>query len=74
MDVYVTMFPVVESSEVQTVYFRLQTKGGDWVWLTSRGKVISKNSKKFSIAFSHCPLRWVPMLNFASFVLKRVKS
>ncbi|KAL8622630.1 hypothetical protein ACOMHN_009264 [Nucella lapillus] len=48
---------LLESSEVQTVYFRLQTKGGDWVWLASRGKVISKNSKKFSIAFSHCPLR-----------------
>ncbi|KAK7110593.1 hypothetical protein V1264_014437 [Littorina saxatilis] len=48
---------LVESSDVQTVHFRLQTKCQDWVWMTSRGKVISKNSKKFSIAFSHCPLR-----------------
>ncbi|XP_046562744.1 circadian locomoter output cycles protein kaput-like [Haliotis rubra] len=48
---------LTDSSDVQTMYFRLQNKHGGWVWLQSRGKVISKNSKKFSIVFSHCPVR-----------------
>ncbi|XP_071091143.1 aryl hydrocarbon receptor-like [Haliotis cracherodii] len=48
---------LTDSSDVQTLYFRLQNKHGGWVWLQSRGKVISKNSKKFSIVFSHCPVR-----------------
>ena len=48
---------VTESIEVQTMYFRIETKSGKWIWLHSRGKVISKNSKKFSIVFTHCPVR-----------------
>lgn len=50
-------FAVTESTEVQTMYFRMQAKDGVWVWLHSRGKVICKNSKKFSIVFTHCPVR-----------------
>ncbi|XP_041369596.1 aryl hydrocarbon receptor-like [Gigantopelta aegis] len=45
------------SSEIQTIYYRIQSLKGTWVWLQSRGKVISKNCKKFSIVFSHCPVR-----------------
>ncbi|XP_060075525.1 circadian locomoter output cycles protein kaput-like [Ylistrum balloti] len=48
---------LVESTEVQTTYFRFITKDNDLIWLHSRGKVISKNSKKFSIVFTHCPVR-----------------
>ncbi|XP_021355590.1 aryl hydrocarbon receptor-like [Mizuhopecten yessoensis] len=48
---------LVESTEVQTMYFRLITKNSGLIWLHSRGKVISKNSKKFSIVFTHCPVR-----------------
>ncbi|XP_061171664.1 neuronal PAS domain-containing protein 3-like [Saccostrea echinata] len=48
---------LMDSTEVQTMYFRIETRNGKWVWLHSRGKVISKNSKKFSIVFTHCPVR-----------------
>ncbi|XP_033756893.1 aryl hydrocarbon receptor-like [Pecten maximus] len=48
---------LVESTEVQTSYFRFITKDNDLIWLHSRGKVISKNSKKFSVVFTHCPVR-----------------
>ncbi|KAL3863809.1 hypothetical protein ACJMK2_005540 [Sinanodonta woodiana] len=48
---------LTESMEIQTMYLRLQTKGGTWMWFHSRGKVICKNSKKFSIVFTHCPVR-----------------
>lgn len=48
---------LTESTEVQTMYFRMESKEGSWVWLHSRGKVICKNSKKFSIVFTHCPVR-----------------
>ncbi|KAK3094870.1 hypothetical protein FSP39_007328 [Pinctada imbricata] len=48
---------LTESTEVQTMYFRMESKDGHWIWLHSRGKVISKNSKKFSIVFTHCPVR-----------------
>ena len=50
---------MTESIEVQTMYFRMESKDGRWVWLHSRGKVICKNSKKFSIVFTHCPVRLV---------------
>lgn len=49
----------MESTEVQTMYFRIETRNGKWIWLHSRGKVISKNSKKFSIVFTHCPVRYL---------------
>lgn len=44
---------------MQTMYFRIETRNGKWIWLHSRGKVISKNSKKFSIVFTHCPVRYL---------------
>ncbi|XP_050396684.1 aryl hydrocarbon receptor-like [Patella vulgata] len=47
---------LTESTDVQTIYFRLETKDKRWKWFQSRGKVLTKNSKKFSIVFSHCPL------------------
>ncbi|ESO98257.1 hypothetical protein LOTGIDRAFT_159052 [Lottia gigantea] len=47
---------LTESTQVQTIYFRLESKDKRWKWFQSRGKVLSKNSKKFSIVFSHCPL------------------
>ncbi|XP_069140372.1 uncharacterized protein [Argopecten irradians] len=48
---------LVESTDVQTTYFRFVTKDNRLIWLHSRGKVISKNSKKFSVVFTHCPVR-----------------
>lgn len=53
----------MESTEVQTMYFRIETRNGKWIWLHSRGKVISKNSKKFSIVFTHCPVRYCIFLD-----------
>ncbi|XP_053406617.1 uncharacterized protein LOC123546290 [Mercenaria mercenaria] len=48
---------VTKVTEVQSFFFRLEMKQGGWIWLYCKGKVICKNSKKFSIVFSHCPVR-----------------
>ena len=48
---------MIESEEIQTIYFRMQHRDGSWLWLHTRGKVAFKNSKKYSIVFSHCPVR-----------------
>ncbi|XP_013389293.2 uncharacterized protein LOC106158006 [Lingula anatina] len=46
-----------ESQEIQTMYFRFMCKSGNWIWLHTRGKVVFKNAKKYSVVFSHCPVR-----------------
>ncbi|ELU04142.1 hypothetical protein CAPTEDRAFT_187600 [Capitella teleta] len=48
---------LIFTEEIQTMYFRVQHSKGLWVWLHTRGKVAFKNSKKYSIVFTHCPVR-----------------
>ena len=50
---------VSETMTVQNLYFRFRKKDGGWLWLQSKCKVIYKNSKKVSIVFTHCPIRYV---------------
>ncbi|XP_022086648.1 aryl hydrocarbon receptor-like isoform X2 [Acanthaster planci] len=48
---------LVDTDEIHTLYFRLMTKNSSWVWLHTRAKVITKNSRKHSIVLTHCPVR-----------------
>ncbi|XP_070539757.1 uncharacterized protein [Ptychodera flava] len=48
---------LVDTSEINTMYFRMMKSDGTWVWLHTRGKVVYKNSRKFSVNMTHCPVR-----------------
>jgi len=48
---------VLQSEDIQTLYFRVEVKDGSYLWLHTRGKVVFKNSRKYSIVFTHCPVR-----------------
>ena len=53
---------VTQNEDIQTLYLRLEHGNGEWVWFHTRGKLVFKNSKKYSIVFTHCPVRWVTQL------------
>lgn len=44
---------VTETSDIHSVFVRLIKKTGCTMWVQSKGKVISKNGKKFCIVFTH---------------------
>ncbi|XP_052771224.1 aryl hydrocarbon receptor-like [Mya arenaria] len=41
---------------VQQVFLRLVRADGGCVWATTKGKAVSRNSKKFSVVFTHSPM------------------
>ncbi|XP_072177781.1 uncharacterized protein [Diadema setosum] len=55
--VYICHKTLIETEEVHTMFFRLMRSDGSWQWLHSRGRAVSKNGRKTTLYFAHCPVR-----------------